>query len=205
MKEKILKLCMLCGIIGPIFYFILLTILGLLWPGYNPIVVGMSEIGAVDSPYQNIMNYFGFTLLGTTMIAFAFGFKYYFRKNIQIIIAFFSLLIGGFAMFLVGFLPCDAKCIDVTIIGNLHSITSTIAAIFISLALIISAYPISKKWGKKWGYLSFYLGIISMVAGPIMFIEALHSYSGLIQRMGIGFSLLWIVLISIKIYKETRA
>jgi len=99
-------------------------------------------------------------------------------------------------MFLVGFFPCDSMCIDVSVTGKLHSITSTIPAILIPLAAMITAYPITKKWGKKWGYLSFYFGVLSMASGPIMFIEYLDSFSGLIQRMGIGFSLLWIMMFS---------
>lgn len=56
MKTSTKKLFILIGIIGPIFYFVLLTILGLLSKGYDPISTGMSEIGAVDSPFKNLMN-----------------------------------------------------------------------------------------------------------------------------------------------------
>ena len=205
MKEKTLNLLILAGVIGPIFYFVLLTILGIMWNGYNPISTGMSEIGAIDSPFKNIMNYFGFSLLGLSIVAFSFGFKSYFKNNLQLKIAFILLLLGGIFMFLVGFFPCDSMCIDVSLTGKLHSITSTIPALLIPLAAMFSAYPITKMWGKKWGYISFYLGILSMASGPIMFVESLDFFSGLIQRFGIGFSLLWIMLISFKIHKETRA
>ncbi len=43
MKKKTLKLFIIAGIIGPILYFLLLTILGLLWQDYNPITTGMSK------------------------------------------------------------------------------------------------------------------------------------------------------------------
>ncbi len=156
MKEKTLKLLISAGIIGPIFYFILLSILGIMWDGYNPISTGMSEIGAVDSPFKNIMNYLGFSLLGLFIISFSFGFRLYFKQNLQLTISFIFLLSGGIFMFLVGFLPCDSRCIDVTLRGRLHSWTSTIPALLIPLAAMLSAYPISKKWGKKWGYISFW-------------------------------------------------
>lgn len=67
MKEKIINLLIISGIIGPIFFFTLLTILGLIWNGYNPISTGMSEIGAIDSPFKNLMNYLGFSLLGISL------------------------------------------------------------------------------------------------------------------------------------------
>lgn len=103
-------------------------------------------------------------------------------------------------MFLVGFLPCDSMCIDITIVGRLHSITSTVSAILIPIAIMVFAYPLLKIYGKNWGYFSFYIELASILAGPLMFIEVLSNYTGLIQRIGIGLSLLWIFLVSIKIY-----
>lgn len=204
MNKKIQKVLIYSGILGPVFYFLLLTILGLLWNGYNPVSTGMSEIGAVDSPFKNIMNYLGFSLLGLSIMVFSFGFKSYFKKSIPKTITFLLLLGGGFFMFLVGFFPCDPQCIDVTITGKIHSMTSTITAILTSLSVIVSANPISMRWGKKWGYGSFCLGILSLSAGPLMFIKFLNSYTGLIQRMGIGFSLLWIFVVAIKILSESK-
>jgi len=162
----------------------------------------MSEIGAVDSPFKDVMNYLGFSLLGFFIVIYGIGFRAYFEKNIQLTIAFIVLLIGGIFMFSVGFFPCDPQCIDVTLTGKLHSITSTIPAILIPIAAMVSAYPISKTWGKTWGFASFFLGTLSMASGPIMFIEGLNIYSGLIQRLGIGSSLIWIFIVSLKIYKE---
>jgi hypothetical protein len=200
MSNKTQKVFILSGVVGPIFFFTLLTILGLMWAGYNPISTGMSEIGAVDSPFKNIMNYLGFSLLGIFIVIFCIGFIAYFKRNLQLVIPYISLVIGGIFMFLVGFLPCDPQCIDITLTGQLHSITSTIPAILIPVAAIFSAYPISRYWGNKWGYISFFLGVLSMSAGPIMFIEGLTIYSGLIQRLGTGLSLFWIFIISLKIY-----
>lgn len=199
MTKIIKNLLLISGIISPVFYILLLTILGLMWPGYNPISTGMSEIGAVDSPFKDIMNYLGFSLLGFSIFAFSFCLKSYFRKNLQMNIASILLSVGGIFMFLVGFFPCDAGCIDVTQTGRFHSLTSTIPAILIPLAAMLSAYPVSKKMGNNWGYVSFCLGVLSMSSGPIMFIESLNKYSGLIQRFGIGFSLLWIILVTGKL------
>ena len=87
MKTSTKKLIFLIGIIGPIFYFVLLTILGLLWEGYDPISTGMSEIGALDSPFRHIMNYLGFSLLGITIVLFSFGLRSYFGKGLLMRIA----------------------------------------------------------------------------------------------------------------------
>ncbi|MHA2128252.1 MAG: DUF998 domain-containing protein [Promethearchaeota archaeon] len=99
MRNNPPKLSIISGIIGPILFFSILTILGLIWDGYNPILVGMSEIGAVDSPFKDIMNYFGFSLLGIFIVLYSIGFKIYFKKTIQLTFTFILLIIGGIFMF----------------------------------------------------------------------------------------------------------
>jgi len=56
MAKRTQKLLIVPGIISPILFFTILTILGLIWSGYNPVSTGMSEVGAVDSPFKDIMN-----------------------------------------------------------------------------------------------------------------------------------------------------
>lgn len=58
-------------------------------------------------------------------------------------------------MIAVGFLPCDAGCVDITPIGKWHSRTSIIPAICLPLAAMISAQTLTQEWSKKWGYIAF--------------------------------------------------
>lgn len=201
MNQKSNKIFFLAGLVGPIFYFFLLTILGYLWNGYNPMLQSMSEIGSVGSPYKDLMNYLGFSSLGILITLFSIGLLREFGKGILKYMVFFMILIAGIFMFMVGFFPCDVGCIDITQTGKIHSITSTVPAIALPLAAMLLASVLTNKWGKKWGYFSFWLGILSMLSGPIMFIPTASPYLGLIQRVGMGLSLLWIFGISLKAYK----
>lgn len=190
------------GLIGPIFYFLLLTTLGLMWSGYNSTLQSMSEIGSVVSPYKDIMNYLGFSLLGVSISFFGVGLLKNFGRGALQYLTFFFVLVAGIFMFAVGFFPCDAGCVDVTKTGEMHSLTSTVPSITLPLAAMLMATIITKKWGKKWGHVSFWLGVLSMASGPIMFIPQSAPYLGIVQRVGIGLSLLWMVLISIKTLRE---
>jgi hypothetical protein len=118
-------------------------------------------------------------------------------------LGFALVLIAGAFMFAVGFFPCDPGCIDVTQTGRLHSLTSTVPAIALPLAAIVMATPITRRWGALWGWLSFGLGMLSMASGPIMFLPAAASMLGLVQRLGIGLSLLWMVVISVQALRAT--
>ena len=59
------------GVAGPVFYIVFATVLGAMWEGYNPIRDTQSELGAVDAPYQTLMNVVGFMGLGVCILAFA--------------------------------------------------------------------------------------------------------------------------------------
>jgi len=198
MKSKSNKIFFIAGIVGPLFYFFILTILGHLWSGYNPTLQSMSEIGSVGSPYKDVMNYLGFSLLGVFMTLFSIGLLREFGKGILQYLAFFMVLIAGLFMFMVGFFPCDVACIDITQTGKIHSLTSTVPAITLPLVAMLVTTVLTKKWGKRWGYFSFWLGVLAMSSGPIMFIPTIAPYLGLVQRMGMGISLLWMAVISIK-------
>lgn len=162
----------------------------------------MSEIGSVVSPYKDLMNYLGFSLLGIFIMLFGIGVFREFGKGVLQYLALFLILAAGIFMFAVGFFPCDAGCIDVTQTGRWHSITSTVPSITLPLAAMLLATVFTKRWGKRWGYISFWLGAFSMVSGPIMFIPAIAPYLGIVQRIGIGLSLLWTVLVSAKSISE---
>lgn len=186
------------GVVGPLWYILLLTILGSMWDGYDPVLQSMSEIGSVTSPYKDIMNYAGFSWLGTSMLLFGAGlWRTLGRGGLQYITC-LLVWIAGIFMLAVGFFPCDAGCVDVTRTGTIHSITSTVPSIALPLAAMMMATIVTKMWGVKWGYISFWLGVLSMVSGPVMFVPQSAPYLGMIQRVGIGLSLLWMVLISMK-------
>lgn len=198
------------GLLSPVFFFLLLWFVSYLWrnSGYDPVTTGMSELGAVNSPYRHWANFAGFSLLGLSIVYFA---SHFFKnlpnrkKDIQLSIATACILIGGSALFAVGFYPCDHNCVDITLTSKIHSLLSTVAAIFTSTGIILVAHPLYKLLNKKVGYVSFYLGVLSLLAGPSMFIPGADAYSGLVQRLGLGFSLLWMMYVSyIMLSKKTR-
>ena len=71
--DRMLRILAVCGIVGPLTYAIVLTVLGVLWSGYNPVHQYMSELGAVDAPHAFVMNFLGFQLLGISMVALGLG------------------------------------------------------------------------------------------------------------------------------------
>jgi hypothetical protein len=59
----------LVGAVGPVGYLVLVTVLSMLWDGYDPIRDTQSELGAVDAPHRLVMNLAGFMGLGVSLLA----------------------------------------------------------------------------------------------------------------------------------------
>ena len=198
MNFKTQKILALLGLIGPIFYFLLMTTFGSLWKGYNPIRDPICELGSVDSPYKNVMNIFGFMLLGVFIILFSFAFYQQFRKNRFSKITYIFLLIGGVFIILVGFFPCDPDCIDVTSTGKLHSLTSIPQFIALPLAVFFSSFVFERdeRWKRRWPAISFVLGLILLITGPLLTLPFLAPVAGLGQRIEVGLFFLWVSLVS---------
>jgi len=196
----------LVGAAGPLLYVLLVTVLGLLWGGYDPIRDSMSELGGVESPYGPLMNVAGFMALGISILAFAAAYRLLLPRDPWKAVATVLLVVAGVFMVAVGFFPCDAGCVDVTRTGTLHSITSTPQAIALPLAAMVSAFVFGsdRRFGTAWQAFSGWTGLISLSTGPVVATGTLEAVTGLVQRAGIGLSLLWMTAVSLKLHALAR-
>jgi hypothetical membrane protein len=194
------KITYLIGILIPLYYFIILSLIGQRWPGYSWTRNYMSELGGVESPYMILMNIAGFMGVGLAMILVSHPLYDVARKNTPLKISALSLAISGLFMIIVGFFPCDPQCIDVTFTGKMHTLTSMFPAIFLPTAAILAGvgFMNQKKKSNTWAIASIALGISSFAAGTAMSFPQLSHLTGLFQRLGIGFGLAWVALISLK-------
>jgi hypothetical membrane protein len=71
-KRRVARWLALAGVVGPIFFAVGVTLLGLLHPGYSPVSESMSTLG-VGGPYAGLANALGL-ICGVLLLAFAIGF-----------------------------------------------------------------------------------------------------------------------------------
>jgi len=192
--------------VGPVGYLVLVTVLGLLWDGYDPIRDTQSELGALDSPYRQVMNLAGFMGLGVSILAFAAAYYLLLASSWAKVLATGLLAIAGLGMVVVGFFPCDAGCVDVTATGRLHSIFSMPGAIGLPAAAMVSVLVFRRdgRLGTAWQLVSFWLGLAALVSGPLIATELVGGVNGLVQRAAMWTPLVWMVAVSIRLYRLAR-
>ncbi len=192
MFRRFWKSILLAGVLITPFFFLLLTVLGALWPGYNAVRQHMSEVGAVNSPYKEIMNLFGFILVGAlvTLVGVIALQQTSTRLKTGLIVAWLTI-ISGVAFILVGIFPCDPKCIDVTLSGRLHTIFSMVPAMLLPTAAILSYWLLDNK---RIALLAVAFGVLSFLGGTLMSLPAIETLLGLFQRLGMFFAMAWVSL-----------
>ena len=195
------RLQRLVSIAGPFYYIAFVTLLGLLWAGYDPISQTQSELGAVDAPHGLLMNVAGFMALGVVILAFAATVHRTLGPSPWRAAVTLLLAVAGLGMITVGFFPCDAGCIDVTRTSELHSTFSMPGAIGLPAALVVSslAFRSDGRFGPAWPTVSFLLGLATLASGPIVAADLLPDHLGLLQRVGMWAPILWMSAVSLRL------
>jgi hypothetical membrane protein len=190
------------GIAGPVCYVVLVTMLGLLWPGYDPIRQTQSVLGAVDAPLGPVMNVAGFMALGLVVLAFAGAYLQVLRRGAWTLAVAAALGVAGVGLVVVGFFPCDAGCVDVTRTGELHSFFSMPPAIGLPVAMMLSAaaFQADGRLGTSWQVASFVLGALGLAAGPVIAAELATGYDGLLQRVAMWVPVLWVSVVALRLH-----
>jgi hypothetical membrane protein len=200
-KTAVARAFAIVAAFGPIAYVTLTVFLGLMWEGYSPIRDTQSELGAVDSPYRLAMNVAGFMGLGLCILSFAGAYWLLLRPSWAKTVAFVALIVAGAGMVVVGFFPCDAGCVDVTATSRYHSVFSMPAAIGLPLAAMLTslAFRSDGRFGRGWQAASFWLGLLSLISGPLIALDTFEGAGGLVQRAAMWTPLAWMTAVSLRL------
>jgi len=192
----------ICGILGPVFYFIVIAVVGYLHPNYSHMSQSMSELGSIGASYAVIINTLGFPLLGLFMIAFSIGIDRGIERNRASKVGPALVTLSGLALIMTGIFRCDPGCIDVTWVGTTHSVFATIAAVSFSIAPIFVAV---RQWSdsrwRRYTLFSWLVAIITLSLSMFYSLDIFESYVGLLQRISMGLPLLWMEIISIRLLR----
>jgi hypothetical membrane protein len=185
------RLLAICGIVGPIFYTVVVFTLGLLQQGYNHVTQLMSELGAVSAPYALIMNTAGFALLGLLIIAFAFGLDRGISNGKGSKIGPALVAVSGAALVMMGIFP--------------HPITlHIIFAMIFTFAMILAQLAIYSRLRRdsQWqGYQYYSLATAIVAISAVCGFSVLEQWMGALQRVSMGVLLLWMEVMSIKLLR----
>jgi energy-converting hydrogenase Eha subunit A len=212
-KNKIIKIFSLFGIVGTIFYFMHILFGRIFYEGYNPFAQAISDLTATSSPARNIALIFSF-LYGFFTVLFSFSFFVYFKGKINKIVTFGSFFFC--AMTVISFLgytffPLSEAGYAGTFQDIMHVIVTIFVVVFTSISILFFGigYMKTKKY-KYFGIISLCTFVLLMVGAMLINILS-ENYFGIAQRINaysvviyIGLLSLWMNKYINKYYERTN-
>lgn len=180
------------AVFGPAWYIALTVMLGMLWPGYDPVRQTQSELGAVGAPHATVMNILGFGGLGLTTVAFAVLITARVASTPWRTAVGAALVAASAGLLLVAAFPCDPGCVDVTPTGQTHGTVSAMAAIGLPVAVALCAGALrhDARFGTAWLVAAAMIGSVSLAAGPLIASDGVPA-PGLLQRAAMWIPIAW--------------
>lgn len=211
---------LLCGVIGPLLFIVVLLIEGATRPGYSVWRNFGSDLALSDQGWEQIAN---FIVCGFTCIAFALGLRRMWRTGRASVWG--PLLIGLFGLGLViagvfvidpgrGYPPGAPLTSDPqTIHGYIHGINGAVlfnltlpAACFV-LARRFAADPQNRNWATySWmtGVAIILLSVLTTLASPLVEKGGVPFPIGLTQRVQIIIGWIWLALVALQLWRQER-
>jgi len=211
---------LLCGVIGPLLFVLVLLIEGATRPGYSAWQTDGSYLALSNQGWEQIAN---FLVCGLLCIAFAVGLRRLWRTGRASVWG--PLLIGlfGLGLLIVGVCVTDPgggyppgapiNGSPSTLHGWIHGITGGLifnvvlpAACFV-LSRRFAADPQHRRWATySWltGALILIISIPSTIILPIAERAGFPVVDGLFQRVEITLGWAWIALTALHLWREAR-
>lgn len=205
-KRFALRWCSLCGVVVPLFDMAVNGVVGALQPHYNICCQYVSDLGATDCPYGQVLSNF--------WVAFPFCFSPFalavyagtppgrFRWVAPMLLAIFAVCIG-----LCGVFRCSPDCAAHTFATGSHLIVSSIASatLFPSPFFFWLATRRDPHWQnlRHFSLVMQALGIGALVVLALAFLN-LSPYGGLYERTFWGVYYVWLFVVGLELFWRGR-
>ncbi len=206
------------GFLAPLFFVVLILVLGALEPGFNHKTSLMSRLGGVPG-VRGIAFDIGVVLVGILIVAFASGLRPQLPSGPASKIGVSLLAIGGLSLVVTGAFPCKPECRNILVepdfVGRVHLFASFMsgAGLAWSPVAIGIAFRKDKRW-RNWWWPTLAVAVVSNIPGIVLWITLLtgarlHSIEGSLQRVAISVVFVWIFALAFKVsmqrFKNTSA
>jgi hypothetical protein len=204
-KVSLKKILLICGILSSLLY-VSLTIIGAMqWKGYSSTSQTVSELFAIDAPSRAIVILLMLTY-SILMSAFGLGvWRSSGRKRALRIVA--GLLVGKEVIGSIAtiFAPIHLRGVEGTLTDTMHAIITGVGVILLLLTIGFGA----TAFGKRFRFYSIVtililcvFGALSGLEGPKLATNLPTPWMGVWERINIFSYMLWVVVLSIVLWRE---
>jgi len=206
MKNKIVKLIPLLGILSVIFYFLHVILGKIFYEGYNSLAQAVSDLTASNSPSRNIARLFSL-LYGICSASFSIGFFAYLKNKINktvTVSSFIFCLMNTISFLGYTFFPLSESGYAGAFQDKMHMVVTVFVVLSTIISLVLFSIGFFRVIGHKW------LGIVSLSALLILMTGAMlinlvpKEYFGFAERINVYTIIIYTGILSLWMYKYIK-
>ncbi len=199
------KLFALCGILSPLVYIVAVALGGILDPSYSHVTKTVSELVQLGAPNRELLNAL-FVVYNVLIIPFGVGLYCAIGKGrLRNVVSAALILTGLLGVVVTLFFPLDAGGQSVTFTGMMHLVVVGMV-VPCTFAFELGFWQIARK-DSLWRILdkfSLALFVITLISGVATAAFVSSNFRGLLERITIGSTLLWIEVIAMKLISISK-
>lgn len=196
MNRLLITSGIILGLIEPIFYFLLITVMGFRRRNYHLEENYISELSSINIPRHGVINFISFGLLGLSVGLHAIALSNSVMAHPLLGFGTGCLLVAALGLILLAIVPTEPS--GNTLRSKSHRSITFLPAAGIPLGILTYSliFLNDPNWQPGWSIISIILASLILISDQILLNKPLWII-GLIQRLGVGFALLWIFLTSL--------
>jgi hypothetical membrane protein len=202
--DRISRFLLLLGVLAPITMMVVVIVVGQITPNYNPISDTISQMGTPNSPYSSVLNN-SIIIYGALIGATAYGFYRRLRNTVMGNTLVILLSIHAIGTILLAVFPDSPEFVGKHFADDiLHNALSAISYPALLMGMLVFA-GIARR--EKVLRVTATIGLAVVILNlPMPFITMfgpLKSMGGLIQRLFMAGSFLWLACTSLLLFKNS--
>jgi len=202
--NALLKFSALSGILAAILPLIVLPISGYIQPNYSHIENLISELNQRGLPHSLQIGYFGFLPIGLVTLLFIWRLKFEIVHSKRSLVGLLFVALSGADWIVTVLAPCDPGCPklgDISLSQKIHNLSGFLTLVLVPVGVYLLIKPLRDSgFGKAVTVMSVITLVNVVVTFPIFLFNISLGSPGLIQRLDLGVFLVYLSLLSIKIY-----
>ncbi len=204
MKPMLRKIGLMCGILAPVLWALVIILCGGLRPEYSHLTQYISELGERGGSTEFIMRYAAFVPTGLMHTAFAAYLYVAFKGSPLATIAATLLAINGIARIVAGMFPCEIGCAlpRLLLSQKLHSLAAGVGFFALIGASVLWGF-VFRRYQSLRGLSAYSIGsgCLGLVFLALMSWGAeLRTGTGLYERLSTGVLSLWVLVFAARLW-----
>jgi hypothetical membrane protein len=204
----------LAGTLGPIVFLTVLTLAGLVRPGYDPVTSYASDLAVGETSWLQTAN---FVVFGCLVILFAAGLRRGLAGGRALGVSEILLALTGLGLIIAGVFPTDVIGQPSTAHGAMHFVASLL--MFGTLSAVFFVIVVPLRQDERWAGYARYSTITGLIAVGLCLASVaaalpatfnnyqagpLAAWTGLVQRALFVVAFGWIAMVGFRLLRVSR-